>query len=109
MSKTWQRTEALNHQDSLSAIQPTILQHPEGKLQILVRTKENRIYTSWSDDDGVNWSSLEATNLPNNNSGIDATTLSLEIERSDWLANLNGGLLLVDAQFELLNCTEMGY
>jgi len=76
MGKTWERTEALNHKDSLAAIQPTVLQHPGGKLQILCRTKSNRIYTSWSDDNGLSWSALAPTDLPNNNSGIDAITLS---------------------------------
>lgn len=76
LGKTWGRTEALNHGDSLSAIQPAILQHPQGKLQILCRTRQDRIYSAWSEDKGKTWTSLEATNLPNNNSGIDAVTLN---------------------------------
>lgn len=76
LGKTWGRTEALNHGDSLSAIQPSILKHPQGKLQILCRTKQNSIYTAWSEDQGVTWSSLESTGLPNNNSGLDAVTLN---------------------------------
>ncbi len=75
LGKTWKRTPALNHGDSLSAIQPTILVHKDGKLQILVRTRENRIYTSWSDDNGLTWTKLVPTDLPNNNSGLDAVTL----------------------------------
>jgi len=75
LGKTWERTKALNSGDQLSAIQPTILIHPEDKLQILCRTKSNRIFTSWSDDHGRSWSPLTATELPNNNSGIDAVTL----------------------------------
>jgi predicted neuraminidase len=75
LGRSWERTGALNHGDSLSAIQPTILQHPDGKIQILVRTRENRIYTSWSDDLGHTWTPLVPTDLPNNNSGLDAVTL----------------------------------
>jgi predicted neuraminidase len=60
----------------MSAIQPAVLKHPEGKLQILCRTRENRIYSAWSEDNGYSWSALEPTELPNNNSGLDAVTLS---------------------------------
>lgn len=75
MGKTWDRTRALNNGDSLSAIQPAILVHPGERLQILCRTRSNRIYTSWSDDLGRSWSPLVPMELPNNNSGIDAVTL----------------------------------
>ncbi|MCF8381342.1 MAG: exo-alpha-sialidase [Bacteroidales bacterium] len=76
LGKTWSRTEALNDGDSLDAIQPTILTHPNNKLQILCRTKSNKIYSSWSSDNGNTWSELNPINLPNNNSGIDAVTLT---------------------------------
>ena len=72
--KTWDRTPALNG-DTLFAIQPTILNHGNGKLQILNRTKSNSIYSAFSHDNGKTWSNLEPINLPNNNSGIDAVTL----------------------------------
>lgn len=75
LGKTWARTPALNHGDSVAAIQPTILVHPDGKLQILNRTRSNRIYSAWSEDDGITWTKLEPIDLPNNNSGIDAVTL----------------------------------
>lgn len=71
---TWERTQALNDQ-SLSAIQPSILIHPGGKLQSVCRTKQGKIYTSWSDDNGLSWTKLVALDLPNPNSGIDAVTL----------------------------------
>ncbi len=73
--KTWERTAPLNDGDSLAAIQPTILVHPGDELQMLCRTKSNRIYTAWSKDQGRTWTPLEPTTLPNNNSGIDAVTL----------------------------------
>jgi len=75
LGKTWDRTKALNHGDSLSAIQPAILKHAEGRLQILCRTKQNRIYTAWSEDHGITWTAMEPIGLPNNNSGLDAVTL----------------------------------
>ena len=73
--KTWERTDALNNRDSLSAIQPTILTHPAGVLQILCRTKSGMIYSSWSKDRARSWTGLHPVDLPNNNSGIDAVTL----------------------------------
>ena len=57
------------------AIQPTILQHPDNRLQILCRSRQRVIVESWSQDGGVTWSPLAATWLPNPNSGIDGLTL----------------------------------
>jgi len=71
---TWERTSALNER-STGAIQPTILKHPGGKLQLLCRSTVSKILTAWSNDNGRTWSSLEPIALPNNNSGIDAVTL----------------------------------
>ncbi len=61
--------------DTIDAIQPSILVHPDGALQALVRTKSGRIGQTWSRDEGVTWTPLELTALPNPNSGIDAVTL----------------------------------
>jgi predicted neuraminidase len=72
---TWERTEALNDGKQISAIQPSILKHPGGKLQILCRSKNKFILTSWSTDNGKSWSKLEPIELPNPNSGTDAVTL----------------------------------
>ena len=71
--QNWQKIEIDN--GSLHAIQPTVLFYPNGKLQLLARTQEDVIGTSWSMDNGKTWSPMEATNLVNNNSGIDAVTL----------------------------------
>ena len=68
----WNRIEINN--DTLNAIQPTVLFHPKNRLQILCRTQEGCVATSWSNDAGKTWSPLSATTLPNNNSGIDAVT-----------------------------------
>src|SRR6185437_1089977 len=57
------------------AIQPTLLFHGSGNLQMLCRTKQGKIATAWSKDDGEHWSSLALTDLPNPNSGIDAVQL----------------------------------
>jgi len=73
--KTWVRTKSLNDGHKLAAIQPTILQHENGKLQALCRTKSQKIYTTWSEDNARTWTEMEALPLPNPNSGIDAVTL----------------------------------
>lgn len=71
---TWERTSALNERTT-GAIQPTILIHPGGKLQLLCRSTVSKILTSWSEDNGRTWSKPEPSGLPNNNSGIDAVNL----------------------------------
>lgn len=56
-------------------IQPSIIVHPDGTLQALCRSNQNYIMESFSNDDGLNWSSLQMSTVPNPNSGIDAITL----------------------------------
>ncbi|WP_445482310.1 sialidase family protein [Larkinella rosea] len=73
--KTWQKTAALNDGKEFSAIQPSILFHPNGRLQLLCRSKNKKVLESWSDDGGTNWTALKPTELPNPNSGTDAVTL----------------------------------
>jgi len=72
---TWERTEALNDGKEILAIQPSILNHPGVKLQILCRSKNKYILSAWSTDNGKSWSKLEPIELPNPNSGTDAVTL----------------------------------
>ncbi|TWU16273.1 exo-alpha-sialidase [Allorhodopirellula heiligendammensis] len=72
----WRRTEPINDGKTFSAIQPTILEHPDGRLQVLCRTRQGVVATSESTDQGKTWSKLRATDLPNPNSGIDAVTLA---------------------------------
>jgi len=76
LGKTWEKTGPLNDGNEFHAIQPAILIHPQGKLQALCRTREGSISTLWSNDHGKSWSKMEATSLPNPNSGIDAITLA---------------------------------
>ncbi|OIN60322.1 sialidase family protein [Arsenicibacter rosenii] len=72
--KTWQATPPLNS-GKPGAIQPSILIHPGGKLQMVCRGTGGYILSTWSTDGGTTWSPLENTPLPNPNSGIDAVTL----------------------------------
>jgi predicted neuraminidase len=59
----------------VDAIQPSILLHPDGKLQAVGRTRSQRLFETWSSDKGLTWSPLALTALPNPNAGIDAVTL----------------------------------
>ncbi|MES1249658.1 MAG: sialidase family protein, partial [Chitinophaga rupis] len=58
------------------AIQPSILFHKDGRLQALCRSQNRAILETWSADNGLTWSPLALTTLPNNNSGTDAVTLA---------------------------------
>lgn len=71
---TWRRTDPIAGPKP-DAIQPTILIHSDGSLQALCRTRHNIITQTWSRDGGKTWSDLTSTNLPQNNSGLDAVTL----------------------------------
>ena len=72
---TWQRVN-IDHASDRQVIQPTILLHPGGRIQVLCRSKHDRLYTSWSEDQGQTWSPLEATALLNPNAGADGVTLA---------------------------------
>lgn len=75
LGKTWTKSDDINDGKIISAIQPSILEYPDGKLQILCRSKNTTINESWSTDRGKTWSTMVASPLPNNNSGTDAVTL----------------------------------
>ena len=71
---TWKRIGPLEGA-GIEAIQPTLLHHGD-RLQILCRSKRSGIVESWSDNQGLTWTPLSKTSLPNPNSGIDAVTTS---------------------------------
>jgi predicted neuraminidase len=71
--KEWKKIPIDNN--NLNSIQPTLLFHNGGKLQLICRSKNKTINQSWSNDNGQTWSPVNPTQLPNNNSGIDAVTL----------------------------------
>ena len=74
LGKTWKVIGPIDGE--FNAIQPSILTYSDGRLQVLCRTKESVVAESWSNDRGNTWSPLQATELPNPNSGTDAVTLS---------------------------------
>jgi len=75
LGQTWTATPPVNDGKKIGAIQPSILFHPDGKLQALGRTRQGKIFETWSADDGRTWSEMTLTDLPNPNSGTDAVTL----------------------------------
>jgi len=72
LGQTWQRVDVASE---YQVIQPTVLQHPEDRLQLLCRSKNGWVTTCWSEDQGLHWSKMENTSMPNPNSGIDAVSL----------------------------------
>lgn len=73
--RTWTKTEDINDGKTITAIQPSILRYRDGSLQVLCRSKNRTLNTSWSHDGGATWSPMQPSGLPNNNSGTDAVTL----------------------------------
>ncbi len=73
--KTYRKVGPVPADSGMLAIQPSILDHGNGKLQIIARSRNRALLTSWSSDNGETWSKLAKTNLPNNNSGTDAVTM----------------------------------
>jgi alpha-L-rhamnosidase len=76
IGKTWRRTPFVEADDGVKAIQPTIIVLPDGTLEALCRTRSRHIGVTVSHDNGETWSKLQLIDTPNNNSGIDAVTLS---------------------------------
>jgi predicted neuraminidase len=75
LGQTWSKSDAFADSEKFEVIQPTILTHAGGKLQVLCRSRQHKIVESWSADGGLTWSPMAATVLPNPDSGIDAVTL----------------------------------
>lgn len=52
-------------------IQPSLWVSAGGKVHMLLRSSEGRVYRSDSSDGGLTWTAAYPTALPNNNSGLD--------------------------------------
>ncbi len=76
LGQSWQSTGPIHDGKTFGAIQPTLLLHPDGRLQALCRSRQQRITETWSNDGGLSWSSLRATSLPNPSAGIDSLALA---------------------------------
>ena len=65
----------IDQQTDLDVIQGSILTYPDQKLQMLCRSRQDRIAEVWSMDGGKTWGKFTKTELPNPSSGTDAVTL----------------------------------
>lgn len=75
LGKTWRATPPVNDGKEIRAIQPSILIHPQGRLQAIGRSHRGHLFEIWSTDEGRTWGPMTLTSLPNPNSGADALTL----------------------------------
>jgi alpha-L-rhamnosidase len=73
--RTWTKGPDLNDANPITGIQPAVLRHDSKTLQALTRSQNRTINETWSYDNGRTWQPLQQTEMPNNNSGIDAITL----------------------------------
>jgi len=76
LGASWVSTGPIHDGSIFGAIQPAFLRAPNGRIQALCRSRQDRIVRTFSNDRGLSWSPLEATTLPNPSAGIDALTLA---------------------------------
>ena len=76
LGKTWEVIGPINDGKEFGAIQPSILTYADGRMQVLCRSKQEKVTQAWSQDGGKTWGPMSATSLPNPNSGTDAVTLA---------------------------------
>jgi predicted neuraminidase len=76
LGRTWQRVSPPRGAPDIEAIQPALLRHRNGRLQAIGRTRQDRVFTTQSADNGVTWTPLALLDVPNPNSGLDAVALA---------------------------------
>lgn len=72
--KTW-TISPIRPDTSIQVIQPSIIEHANGRIQVLCRSKENQVMTAFSSDQGQTWGPWQSTNLLNPNAATDAIRL----------------------------------
>ena len=73
--ETWTRTDYVPAPAGVKLIQPAVWQSEEG-VHMLLRSDAGFIYRSDSSDGGKTWCEAYPTDLPNNNSGLDAVRMN---------------------------------
>lgn len=75
--RTWRIVRPALRPDGIEidAIQPSILVHSAARLQAIGRSRQGRIFETWSEDAGRTWGPVTLTTLYNPNAGTDAVTL----------------------------------
>ena len=106
-----------NQPHPIDCIQPSLLQLEDGRLQVLMRTHNARLATSYSSDGGHTWTPVTLTEVENNQSGTDAVTLrkpvkvsfeSYKTNRTNKLDTLLMRHALVYNNFATLPLTKKG-
>jgi hypothetical protein len=72
---SWSATDPIHSIRDFAAIQPALLDHGDGRLQVLCRTQQGVLSESWSSDGGETWSPMVSSGLPNPSAGIDGLRL----------------------------------
>ena len=75
LGKTWERIGPVNDGRAINSIQPSILFLGGNKLMAVGRTKEKKVFSISSKDNGATWDKMRLLDIPNPNSGTDAVTL----------------------------------
>ncbi|MBA3315904.1 MAG: exo-alpha-sialidase [Planctomycetota bacterium] len=76
LGRTWTRVGPINDGQEIGAIQPSILRHEGHTLQAIGRSKQGKLWTATSEDNGLTWGPMTLTSVANPNSGTDAVTLA---------------------------------
>lgn len=82
LGQTWQKIGPIEHPErKFSVITPALFPDQEGNIKMYCRDRAKKvgetgyIWSSTSQDQGLTWSALEKTSLPNPDSGIDIVDL----------------------------------
>jgi len=75
LGKTWERIGPVNDGKEINAIQPSILFMGGSKLMAVGRTREKKVFSVTSEDNGATWGKMTLLDIPNPSSGTDAVTL----------------------------------
>lgn len=85
-------------------IQPTLIQLTNGQLLAYLRTNQNHIYQTVSDDIGETWSSPQPLNLYNPNSALDMVRINKDALILAWNNNPRKGGMMQSRR-----CLNIGY
>lgn len=73
---TWHVIKPQSQEKEIDAIQPSILVWSANLLQAIGRTRNERLFETWSRDGGRTWGPVTLMSLRNPNAGTDAVTLA---------------------------------
>jgi len=76
LGRTWTLVGPIGAEEDFGPIQPAFLTHADGRLQVICRSKNFKLCTSWSSDQGRTWTKLVSAGLYGPDTGLDAVTLA---------------------------------